>query len=216
MKVIKEFNLFKNEIFPNGVRTCEIDGALWFVAVDVCTCLGLSQVTRAMSRLEDDESQVIDLQTLTINKSTKTDAYNCVSESGMYHLIFGSRKPVAKKFRKWVTSEVLPAIRKNGEYSASSEELAWMRGELTEMQARQPHHKDTIAGKFGISKSESGAILQELANKGKLAFIERYVRVRKYLAPINSDIVIGQTKYGTLLFNDNVHKYVRKQTDWTA
>lgn len=83
----------------------------WVVAIDVCQILGLSNVTRALDGLDEDEKL-----TLPLVRSGQTREVNCVNESGLYNLIFKSRKPEAKSFRKWVTSEVLPAIRKKGYY----------------------------------------------------------------------------------------------------
>jgi len=82
-----------------------------FVAADVCRILDLENVTRALDGIDDDEKGV------TIGKTLGGDqSMNVVTESGLYALVFKSRKPEAKAFRKWVTSEVLPAIRKTGAY----------------------------------------------------------------------------------------------------
>jgi prophage antirepressor-like protein len=98
------------------VRTITRDGDPWFVAADVCAVLDLKQVTNALRHLDDDEKL-----TLTNDKGQKIgrggpQSFNIISESGLYALIQRSRKPEAKKFRKWVTSEVLPSIRKTGGY----------------------------------------------------------------------------------------------------
>lgn len=93
------------------VRVIEKDGNLWFVAKDVCDALGLENITNALKTLNKDEL------TLTILKSGgQNREMKLVNESGLYNLIFRSNKPEAKKFRKWVTSEVLPTIRKYGMY----------------------------------------------------------------------------------------------------
>lgn len=100
------------------VRTIMQDGEVWFVAKDVCDILGLSNVTRALSTLDDDERN-----TLTLSKGNKGNPeMNIINESGLYTLIFKSLKPEAKTFRKWITSEVLPAIRKTGAYSVDSQQ----------------------------------------------------------------------------------------------
>lgn len=93
------------------VRYEMIDGEPWFVANDVCNILGIVNSRDALSRLEDDEKGVGITDTLGGKQEM-----NIVNESGLYNLIFQSRKPEAKKFRKWVTSEVLPSIRKTGKY----------------------------------------------------------------------------------------------------
>lgn len=94
------------------VRVLVHGGEPWFVAADICEALGLSNVTQAISRLDDDEQALISNEGI----SRGNDMVNVVSESGMYSLVLSSRKPEAKRFKKWVTAEVLPAIRKTGAY----------------------------------------------------------------------------------------------------
>ena len=98
------------------IRTITKDGEPWFVAVDVCDSL-LMNVTQ-IRRLEDDEKGLHSIQTLGGNQNLAI-----VNESGLYSLIMSSRKPEAKRFKKWVTSEVIPAIRKTGSYVAQSPEI---------------------------------------------------------------------------------------------
>lgn len=98
----------------NPVRMQVIDGQPWFVAKDICDILGLENVTRAVTSLDIDEKR-----DLTTSKPTGgNQTVRGVNESGMYALIFQSRKPAAREFRKWVTSEVLPSIRRYGRYAA--------------------------------------------------------------------------------------------------
>ncbi len=85
----------------------------WFVAKDVCDALSISNNRDAIKNLDDDEKLMSAVPTLGVNRGLWF-----VNESGLYNLIFQSRKPEAKAFRKWVTSEVLPSIRKTGSYTA--------------------------------------------------------------------------------------------------
>ena len=96
------------------VRSVLKDGAPWFVAVDVCKALGLNQVTRAMSRLDSDEGGLLEVP--HPQNADKTIEINAVSEAGLYHLILCSKKPEAKAFKRWITHEVIPSIRKHGAY----------------------------------------------------------------------------------------------------
>lgn len=84
----------------------------WFVAKDVCNVLELSNVGQALARLDDDEKSSITLNDGIPGNPTRA----IVSESGLYALILASRKPEAKEFKRWVTHEVLPSIRKHGAY----------------------------------------------------------------------------------------------------
>jgi prophage antirepressor-like protein len=96
----------------NPLRVVFTASEPWFVAADVCALLTISNNRDALGRLDDDEKGVGSIDTLG-----GTQEMTIVNESGLYSLILGSRKPEAKKFKKWVTSEVLPAIRKNGYYA---------------------------------------------------------------------------------------------------
>ena len=95
----------------NTVRALDRAGAPWFVAQDVCTCLEIGNSRQAVARLDDDEKGVTISDTLG-----GAQEMAIVSESGLYALIFKSRKPAAVRFRKWVTSEVLPTLRRTGHY----------------------------------------------------------------------------------------------------
>lgn len=116
-----ELQIFNNSEFGR-IRIVVHDGNPWFVARDVCAVLDISNVADAISDLDNDEKCVLQ----TIANSDSINNFNglrsnarLVNESGLYTLIFKSRKREAKRFRKWVTSEVLPAIRKTGKYDAS-------------------------------------------------------------------------------------------------
>lgn len=103
----KQLQVFKNPEFGE-IRVIEKDGEPWFVAVDVCDILGLSNPTIVVSRLDKDERA-------KFNLGRQGDS-TIVSEPGLYTLILGSRKPEAKAFKRWITHEVIPSIRKYGAY----------------------------------------------------------------------------------------------------
>ncbi len=95
----------------NAIRVIMIDNVPWFAAVDVCAVLKIVNSRRAVSRLDDDEKGV-----RTMNTSGGDQQLSIINESGLYSLILTSRKPEARNFRKWITAEVLPALRKQGKY----------------------------------------------------------------------------------------------------
>lgn len=111
MKQKPELQLFQNDNFGT-IRTVILDGEPWFVAKDVCDILGTTNPTMAMDGLEPFERTKFNLG--------RQGEANIISESGFYTLVLRSRKSIAKPFRIWVTSEVLPAIRKTGKYIAPS------------------------------------------------------------------------------------------------
>lgn len=125
------------------VRRIWRDGDPWWVAIDVCRVLDHGNVTKAILRLDDDEKGLITIQT-----PGGFQELNVISESGLYSLILTSRKPEAKRFKRWVTHEVLPSIRKTGSYSVDSRVEKFRRKfGMTKLEAEQRHrqvgvHKD--------------------------------------------------------------------------
>ena len=93
-------------------RSIMIDGEPWFVAADVCRALQIGNPTMALTRLDEDEKALSNIEGL----SRGNDKGNIVSEAGLYSLILRSRKPEAKAFKRWITHEVIPSIRKYGAY----------------------------------------------------------------------------------------------------
>jgi prophage antirepressor-like protein len=99
------------------VRVVEIDEAPWFVGRDVCRALGIGNESQALGRLDDDERGVCNVDPSSDSKfSPETRTAIVINEPGVYQLIFTSRKPEAKRFKRWLAHEVLPALRKHGAY----------------------------------------------------------------------------------------------------
>jgi len=100
--------------FPDDgaqIRVTVVDGEPWFYAADVCRVLGLTHVTNALARVDE-----ADCNSTTVRSSGQVRHVKIVNESGLYDLILSSRKPEARKFRRWVTRDVLPTIRRTGGY----------------------------------------------------------------------------------------------------
>lgn len=113
---MNEIQVFKFE--SAEVRTVSKCGEPWFVASDVCGVLDIQNIRQNVAKLDDDEKGVCSIDTLG-----GPQQMNIINESGLYSLILTSRKPEAKRFKKWVTSEVLPAIRKTGKYESTPNHL---------------------------------------------------------------------------------------------
>lgn len=146
------------------VRTLAINGLPWFVAADVCRVLALGNPSMAVNGnkktgnagLDDDEKGIM------INDTPGgQQKILCVNESGLYALIFKSRKAEAKKFKKWVTSEVLPSIRQTGSYSIPADPMAQLNGMLKAM----------VQNAFNCGVSASA--LNMIAPLGKLGDLSR-------------------------------------------
>lgn len=115
---MNELQIFQNDEFGK-IRVLDKDGESWFVGIDVAKALGYSNPSNAIQRFVDKEDREAQYIPHTQNEyvgAPKESKTNIINESGLYSLILSSKLPTAKKFKRWVTSEVLPAIRKNGKY----------------------------------------------------------------------------------------------------
>lgn len=117
MQLFKIDNVATGDSF--ALSALEKDGQAWFVAADVCKALGLQNSRQSLATLDDDEKGVCTTDTLGGRQQVAT-----VNESGLYSLIFRSRKESAKRFKKWITSVVIPSIRKHGGYINGQEGLS--------------------------------------------------------------------------------------------
>ncbi|HCX39620.1 MAG TPA: phage repressor protein/antirepressor Ant [Lactobacillus acetotolerans] len=152
----------------NQVRALEINDEPWFVATDVTKILNLSNTTVALSRLDEDERSKFNLG--------RQGKANIVNEYGLYKLILASRKPSAKKFQRWVTHDVLPAIRKHGAY-------------MTDRKA------------YDITHDQSGTALADLLQQAADQLKSKDIQINQMkpkalfadaVATSHSDILIGQ------------------------
>lgn len=124
-----EIQVFQNSQFGQ-IRVVDRSGDVWFVAKDVCEILGLSNTTEALIGLDNDEKRTLTNPEVGNNISK----LRIISESGLYHLVFKSRKEEAQTFRKWVTSDVLPAIRKTGGYHVAHAPVEFLPPTMPELQ----------------------------------------------------------------------------------
>ncbi|ENW3899781.1 hypothetical protein HFY69_000824 [Neisseria gonorrhoeae] len=156
MNVIQSFNF--NTTSP--VRAFEKDGLTWFVAADVCKALEIQNPTQALEKLDDDERSMFNIGRSEIHGGGGN--VNIINESGLYILILRSRKAMeqgstAWKFRKWVTSEVLPTIRKTGGYQVGQKTTADDRTGLRQAVA-------ALVGRKGIDYSSAYSMIHQRFN----------------------------------------------------
>ena len=116
---MNNLQIFVNEEF-GSIRVTEINGEPWFVGKDVAETLGYSDLNKAIAMHVEEEDKVNDKSSPSLGQRGGW----FINESGVYSLIFSSKLPSAKRFKHWVTSEVLPSIRKNGGYIAGQESLS--------------------------------------------------------------------------------------------
>lgn len=113
-------NIIPFSFEDHAVRVITQDAQPWFVLAGVCDVLEIANSRDVSNRLDEDEKGVVTTDTLG-----GPQEMNIINESGLYNLIFTSRKPEAKRFRKWVMGEVLPAIRKTGSYALPTSKEDW-------------------------------------------------------------------------------------------
>ena len=155
MSNLEVFN-FENQ----QVRFVGTAGDPWWVAKDICDVLDIAKPENAYSRLDEDEKD-----TRTVGTPGGNQEMVCINESGLYSLILTSRKPQAKKFKKWVTSEVLPAIRKTGRYSLSDSN--------PDLESQLTLQEMFTLADYGCSASKNAGVSIALAEIAKLEGIMR-------------------------------------------
>ena len=172
-----ELQVFSYE--GNEIRTVQRNGEPWWILKDVCAVLEIGNSRDVTTRLDDDEKAAVDIVDTSSNGTTQSRSVTVVSESGLYSTILLSRKPEAKKFKRWVTHEVLPAIRKHGAYLTPTklEEImndpdAWIkvltalkeeRAAKERLQLEAAENKPKVVFADAVSVSEGTILIGELA-----------------------------------------------------
>ena len=144
------------------VRTIYVNNTAWFVAQDVCDVLEFKARAEVPLRSLDEDEKLM----RTVHASGQKRQMWTVNESGLYHLIFISRKPEAKKFRKWVTSEVLPALHRTGTYSMSKHDNDTNVGIMNQL-ASQLDLIHSLSTNFWDYTRECEARFEALEKKGE-------------------------------------------------
>lgn len=153
---MNEIQIFRNKDFGE-IRTLEINNEPWFVASDICNSLEIKNTTDALKRLDEDEKS-------RFNLGLSGGATNIVNEFGLYNLVLASRKKEAKKFKRWVTHEVLPTIRKHG---------AYMTEEVTQKALSDPDFLIQLATNLKEERAKRQlAEAENQRNKPKVVFAE--------------------------------------------
>jgi prophage antirepressor-like protein len=141
----------------NAVRVIDHEGSPWFVAADVCRVLELSNPTETLRGLDEDERMTLSNTEGHSGQRGGAQMFNIISESGLYALIFKSRKEEAKKFRKWITAEVIPAIRKTGKYEAPV-----VKSPLDEEVESNDGYLDTLRERLDYEASSVSDMMREV------------------------------------------------------
>ena len=139
------------QVFKNGelgeLKVIEVnDGELWFVGKEVAKILGYSETSVMLRRLDEDEKSKIE-PTLIVGTNNMAREITIINESGLYSSILGSKLPQAKQFKKWVTSEVLPTLRKTGKYELQESPTSELQQIATNTLLQIAYQADNLVNK---------------------------------------------------------------------
>nr|DAF46992.1 MAG TPA: repressor domain protein [Myoviridae sp. ctnzH2] len=187
--MLNQLEIFKNREFGE-IRTVTMDGAPWFVGKDIAEALGYSNTRDALAThvMDDDKNTVV----ISDGKRRGNPNQVIINESGVYALIFGSKLDSAKRFKHWVTSEVLPQIRRTGSYQKRLTPEEMMRiqlGMVDDHENRIEHLEKTMTIDYGqqqeLKKAVNKRVIEILGGKKAPAYKELS---KKVFAECNHDI----------------------------
>ncbi|MCG1491713.1 phage antirepressor [Staphylococcus epidermidis] len=196
---MSELQTFNFEELP--VRTLSIDGEPYFVGKDVADILGYSNSRKALLDHVDEEDKL----TSRIVTAGQNRNQTLINESGLYSLIFSSKLESAKRFKRWVTSEVLPAIRKHGIYATDS---------VIERTLKDPDYIITVLTEYKKEKEQNLLLQQEIGElKPKADYVDEILKSTGTLATtqIAADYGISAQKLNKLLHEARLQRKVNKQ-----
>ena len=217
---MNELQIFNSEEFGD-VRTMNIDGQPWFVGFDVADALGYKNQSDAITKhvLEEDR-RVIQKSQITTLADVPNRGFAFINESGLYALIFGSKLESAQRFKRWVTSEVLPSIRRTGSYQKPLTPEQMMRIQLEmidDVSGRVTKLENTMNIDYGqqrvLEKEVARVVIESLGGKDSNAYREVS---KKVFSECNRDVkdyfhVNSRNNIPRLRF-DNAVDYIK---NWT-
>lgn len=206
------------EFDGNNVRTMQINGEAWFVGKDVATVLGYARPTKAIHDHVDQEDQCEQIVTISQSSQNGTPQNTLlVAESGVYSLIFASKLPAAKKFKRWVTSEVLPSIRKHGAYATPEtieSILANPDNGIKLLQALKDERSQKEQALLEASKErEARAIAEQKLSeaKPKLDYVDKILESKKTILTTHlaTDYGCSAVAFNRMLCDKKIQRKVR-------
>ena len=159
------------------VRTLSINDEPWFVGKDVANILGYTNPQKAVRDHVDEEDRTVN-DSFTVNGTSPV----LINESGVYSLIFSSKLPEAKKFKHWITSEVLPAIRETGQFSPKRTAVDYLNLELLKLEHLKEYSKKTY-------EKAASALIQKVFREDRLNTLEkRKIAKSALFSPISKEV----------------------------
>ncbi|HEG7631588.1 BRO family protein [Staphylococcus aureus] len=200
MQALQTFNF---EELP--VRTLTVDNEPYFVGKDVAEILGYSNTRDALSKhVDEDDKEILTSRNTTL-ENLPNRGLTAVNESGLYSLIFSSKLENAKRFKRWVTSDVLPAIRKHGIYATDN---------VIEQTLKDPDYIITVLTEYKKEKEQNLLLQQEIGElKPKADYVDEILKSTGTLATtqIAADYGISAQKLNKLLHEARLQRKVNKQ-----
>ncbi|EOB0504998.1 phage antirepressor [Staphylococcus aureus] len=200
MQALQTFNF---EELP--VRILEVDGEPYFIGKDVADILGYANGRDALSKhVDEDDKKVLTSRNTTL-ENLPNRGLTAVNESGLYSLIFSSKLESAKRFKRWVTSDVLPAIRKHGIYATDN---------VIEQTLKDPDYIITVLTEYKKEKEQNLLLQQEIRElKPKADYVDEILKSTGTLATtqIAADYGISAQKLNKLLHEARLQRKVNKQ-----
>lgn len=196
---MNEIKIFQNKEFGE-VRSLVIDGEPWLVGKDVAKALGYNNPTKAIRDHVDEEDKKMGVQNVTpyiIDSLGRKQYPSFINESGVYSLIFGSKLPSAKKFKHWVTSEVLPTLRKTGRYEIPNDPMGALK---LMFEAQTQTNEKVEKQEQRITKLEENSYL----TPGQYNYLSK--AVQRKVARVKKRIRLGvtsKTKFSIISFNQS-------------
>jgi len=184
-----QIQIFENEDYDK-IRVISIDGEPWWVLRDICSALGLTTPSRVAERLDEDEVS----QTHIIDKMGRSQRTAVVSESGLYAVILRSDKPKARDFRRWITHDVLPSIRRHGAYISD--------GVLDEM-AKNQAFAESLIFTLQAERAKKAAIFDRLQKiTPKADYCDAILQCH---GAVQATIIAKDYGMGVIAFNKLLH-----------
>lgn len=200
---MQDLQTFNFEDLP--VRTLTVDEEPYFIGKDVAEVLGYSNTRDALNKhVDEDDKKIIKSRNTTL-ENLPNRGLTAVNESGLYSLIFSSKLESAKRFKRWVTSEVLPAIRKHGVYATDS---------VIEQTIQNPDYIITVLTEYKKEKEQNLLLQQEIGElKPKADYVDEILKSTGTLATtqIAADYGISAQKLNELLHEARLQRKVNKQ-----
>jgi prophage antirepressor-like protein len=183
---MNELQLFNFE--EKEIKTIQINNEIYFVGKDICNILELADVSKAISRLDEDEKLI---RTLFLSGQNREVLF--INESGLYSLVLTSRKSEAKRFKKWVTSEVIPSIRKTGNYNSNDTKI----DRLIELMMQTNSNLTALVNNLAIKhepKTETPKYFQPSFSNNSNEDIHLYHRITIYGKKFRPDLDQSQIR----------------------